>query len=216
MTTASAAERQALLETARAMNRAGLNRGSAGNLSLRLADGFLITPSGMDYAHCTPDDMVPMDLAGRAHGTRRPSSEWRFHRDLYRARPEVGAVLHAHPPWCTTLACLRRDIPAFHYLVALAGGDSIRCAEYARFGSQALSDHVLAALRDRTACLMANHGLLCVAADLPGVLTLAGAVEELAQWYGQALAIGEPARLDRQQMAEVLAAFARYGQQDEA
>ena len=204
--------RAALLNTARAMNASGLNQGSAGNLSLRLADGFLITPSGMDYADCTPDDMVPVAMDGTPRGARRPSSEWRFHRDVYRARPEVRAVLHAHPPWCTTLACLRRDIPPFHYMVAVAGGDSIRCADYARFGTQALSDHVLTALRGRRACLMANHGLLCVGGGLDEVLHLAREVEQLARWYGQALAIGEPALLDEGQMAEVLAAFADYGQ----
>ena len=202
--------REALLETALKSIEIGLNRGSSGNVSVRDGDGFLITPSALPPEQCGPEDMVWMDMDGRATGPHRPSSEWRFHRDIFRHHPEAGAVLHAHPVWSTTLACLRRDIPAVHYMIALAGGNSIRCAPYAVFGSQALSDHALAALRDRKACLLANHGLLCFESSLERVLALAQEVELLAQIYCQALQTGEPAILDDTEMDEVIERFAAY------
>jgi len=202
--------REALLETALKSIEIGLNRGSSGNVSVRDGDGFLITPSALPPEQCGPEDMVWMDMDGRATGPHRPSSEWRFHRDIFRHHPEAGAVLHAHPVWSTTLACLRRDIPAVHYMIALAGGNSIRCAPYAVFGSQALSDHALAALRDRKACLLANHGLLCFESSLERVLALAQEVELLAQIYCQALQTGEPAILDDAEMDEVIERFAAY------
>ena len=202
--------REALLETALKSVEIGLNRGSSGNVSVRDGDGFLITPSALPPEQCGPEDMVWMDMDGRATGPHKPSSEWRFHRDIFRHHPEAGAVLHAHPVWSTTLACLRRDIPAVHYMIALAGGNSIRCAPYAVFGSQALSDHALAALRDRKACLLANHGLLCFESSLERVLALAQEVELLAQIYCQALQTGEPAILDDAEMDEVIERFAAY------
>ena len=202
--------RKALLETALKSVEIGLNRGASGNVSVRDGDGFLITPSALPPEQCDPGDMGRMEMDGRATGPHRPSSEWRFHRDIYRHHPEAGAVLHAHPVWCTTLACLRRDIPAVHYMIALAGGNSIRCAPYAVFGSQALSDHALAALRDRKACLLANHGLLCFESSLERVLALAQEVELLAQIYCQALQTGEPALLDDAEMDEVIERFAAY------
>jgi L-fuculose-phosphate aldolase len=200
-----------LIETARAMNRSGINQGTAGNLSARCDDGMLITPSGVPYDSLEAADIVRLDGQGRASGARKPSSEWRIHYDVYRGRPDAGAILHAHPVHCTALACLRREIPAFHYMVAVAGGDTVRCAPYATFGTQELSDHVQAALAGRKACLMANHGLLCVASEPAGALDLAVEIESLARAYLQCLAVGEPAILDAAEMERVLEKFRDYG-----
>lgn len=202
--------REALLATARAMNTQGLNQGTSGNVSVREGDGFLITPSALPYDQCLPEDLVWMDMEGQPRGNRRPSSEWRMHRDVYRHFPQAGAILHAHSPYCTTLACLERPIPAFHYMVAVAGGDSIRCAPYATFGTQALSDAAVAALHDRFATLLGHHGMLCFAADLEQTLALAIEVEALARMYLQALQVCEPPILTASAMAEVLERFAGY------
>lgn len=185
------------------MNRLGINQGTSGNLSVRIAEGFLITPSGLAYDKTRPEDMVQMGLDGVSRGRRRPSSEWRFHRDIYCARPDVGVVLHAHAPYATVLAVQQRGLPAFHYMVALAGGDDIRCAPYATFGTQALSDHVLAALQDRNACLLAHHGLIVTARTVARALALALEVETLARQYVHALAIGPVATLSSAAMAQV-------------
>lgn len=202
----------ALANAARKSVELGLNRGSEGNLSLRLAEGFLITPSGLANDTLTPEQMVRMDMDGRWQGPLKPSSEWRIHRDLYRARPEVGAVVHAHSPHAVSLACLRRPIPAFHYMVAAAGGRDIRCADYATFGTQALSEAVLAAMEGRRACLMANHGQVAVGADPESALALAVVVEELAAQYWRASLLGQPVLLSDAEMDTVLARFADYGQ----
>lgn len=211
-----AALRNGVVATALAMNAAGINRGKSGNVSARWRDdgfdGFLVTPSGLPYERTTASDIVAMTLRGESLGARVPSSEWRFHRDLYRARPEVGAIVHTHAPFATTLACLDRGIPAFHYMVAVAGGADIRCAAYATFGTQALSDHALAALEDRRACLLAHHGMIAVGSDLDAALALAVEVETLAEMYWRALQLGEPALLSDQEMGVVLAKFASYGQ----
>lgn len=210
-----AALRRALIETCRRMNALGINQGTSGNASVRLdAERFLITPSGTPYDTMRPAQIPTMTLTGRWFGTRRPSSEWRFHRDILAARPEAGAVIHTHGPLATTLAVLRRDIPAFHYMVAVAGGDSIRCAPYATFGTQALSDLALAALEGRRACLLANHGLIVLGATLEKALALAVEVEALAGMYLRACVIGEPARLSAAQMAEALDLFRTYGTPD--
>lgn len=202
--------REQLLATARAMNGQGLNQGTSGNVSVREGDGFLITPSALAYDQCWPEDVVWLDMAGTAQGKRRPSSEWRMHRDIYHHFPRAGAILHAHSPYCTTLACLERAIPAFHYMVAVAGGDSIRCTPYALFGSQQLSDAAVAGLQDRSATLLGHHGMLCHAASLEQVLALAIEVEALARIYLQALQVGEPPILPATAMAEVLERFAAY------
>jgi len=208
--------RRELIATALEMSRSGLNPGISGNLSVRSGDGMLITPSGLPYAEMQEADIVYLegDDAGNpaGMGQRKPSSEWRVHRDVYRARPDAQAILHAHPAHCTALACFGRPLPAFHYMVALAGGRDVRCAPYATFGSQALSDHVVAALADRRACLMANHGLLCLARDLGAALALAQEIEHLAHVYLQCLAVGEPTVLDDAEMDRVLEKFRDYGQ----
>jgi L-fuculose-phosphate aldolase len=204
--------RAALAETARQSARQGLNPGSSGNLSVRMSDGFLVTPSGLANDTLQAGQMVGVDMQGQSNGNLKPSSEWRIHRDIYHARPEVHAVVHAHSPYAVSLACLRRDIPPFHYMIAAAGGKDIRCAGYATFGTQALSDNVLAALQDRRACLMANHGLVAVGASLDAALSLALEVEELCAQYWRASLMGEPVLLDDVEMDEVLERFKDYGQ----
>jgi L-fuculose-phosphate aldolase len=201
-----------LATAARALALAGLNPGRSGNLSARVEGGFVVTPSGAPYETMSPDDLVRVTLAGEFDaGARGPSSEWRLHRDIYAARVEVGAVVHTHSPYATTLACLRRGIPAFHYEVAFAGGPDIRCAPYATFGTQELSDRAGAALEGRNACLLANHGAIALGGDIEAAADLAGKVEALARLYWQALQLGEPAILDAQEMARVLRKFEGYG-----
>ena len=205
--------RQAVIATALGMNALGINRGKSGNISARIETGVLITPSGMPYAEIAPDDVVAMGLDGSADGRRRPSSEWRFHRDLYASRGDVDAVVHTHSPFATTLACLDRGIPPFHYMVAVAGGADIRCAPYATFGTQQLSDHALHALAGRRACLLAHHGMIAVGASLKAALAVAVEVETLAEMYWRALQIGEPANLSSDELDTVLRKFDDYGRQ---
>ena len=195
--------RAQMVETCRERNATGLNQGTSCNLSARLGDGFLITPSSMPYDRMTPDDLVEMDFSGTFAG-RRPSSEWRFHRDILKHRSEADVVLHCHSVYATTLACHHRDIPAFHYMVAVAGGTTIRCADYATFGTQALSDAALAALEDRRACLLGQHGQIAIGKTLEETLWLASEVETLARLYVQALPLGEPPVLSEAEMARVI------------
>lgn len=202
----------ALAATARQTAAQGLNKGSSGNVSVRYRDGFFITPSGLPNDALAPEQMVFVGMDGQASGSLKPSSEWRIHRDIYGARPEVQAIVHAHSPHAVSLSCLRRGIPAFHYMVAAAGGRDIRCASYATFGTQALSDSVLAALQDRSACLMSNHGLVAVGASLDSALSLAVEVEELCAQYWRAKLVGEPVLLSDAEMDEVLERFRHYGQ----
>lgn len=204
--------RTAVASASRATVIEGLNRGSSGNVSARSGDGFLITPSGLPSAEVLPEQVVAMDMAGGAEGALPPSSEWRIHRDIYRSRPEVGAIVHVHSPFAVSLACLRRGIPAFHYMVAVAGGQDIRCSGYATFGTQALSDHVLAALEGRRACLMANHGMVAVADSPAKAVALAVEVESLCEQYWRASLLGTPVLLGDAEMAEALEAFKGYGQ----
>jgi L-fuculose-phosphate aldolase len=202
--------RRRIIETARAMNALGLNQGTSGNLSARLAGGLLLTPSGVAYDRLTPADIVELAWSGEwrcERPGRRPSSEWRFHRDILEGREEFGAVLHCHPRHATALACLGREIPAFHYMVAIAGGDSIPLAPYATFGSAALSRHALAALEGRRACLLANHGMIACGADLEAALALAVEVETLAAQYCLALSLGKPKILSKAEMRRVLGKF---------
>jgi L-fuculose-phosphate aldolase len=206
--------RESVIETALAMNASGINQGTSGNLSVRADDGMLITPSGMPYSSLAPDDLVQVSMDGSFAGHRAPSTEWRFHRDIYLERDDAQAVVHAHPDYCVTLACLGKAIPAFHYMVAVAGGRDIRCSGYATFGTQQLSDHVLMALRGRKACLMANHGLVCLERNLSRALALAIEVEHLAKAYYQCLSIGEPVILDDEEMAQVAEKFKSYGPPD--
>lgn len=210
--------RQALISAAHRMTAAGLNRGTAGNLSLRGrldgAEGFYVTPTGMDYDSLQAEDIPFVRLADGSHqGRRLPSSEWRFHRDIYAARPEAGAVLHAHSPFATALACLRRDIPPFHYMIARFGGDTVRCAGYATFGTQALSDAALAALEGRRGCLLANHGMIVQGKDLAEALGLGVELESLCEQFWRASQLGRPVLLSAGEMAEALEKFSSYGKQ---
>ena len=203
--------REHLLAVTRRLSDLGLNRGTAGNVSVRDGNGFLVTPSGMPVEAMTPHDMVQMDFDGNFHGIRPPSSEWRFHRDILAARPEVGAVIHTHSMFAVTLSCLRRDIPSFHYMVALAGGGDIRCAPYALFGTQALSDVALQALEGRKACLLSNHGMIALGGDLDNALAVTVEVETLCEQYWRTLQVGGPALLSAQEMADAIEQFKGYG-----
>jgi len=199
-----------LINKAQSLSLAGLGRGSSGNLSIRHGDGFLVTPSAIPYDEYQADDIVTVKMDGSHGGGRQPSSEWRIHFAIYTTRPEVNAIVHTHSPACTALACLGKSIPAFHYMVAVAGGDDIRCAPYATFGTGQLSDFVLQALENRHACLMANHGMICVAENVTRAFSLAVEVEELASIYCQTLQAGEPVLLSKAQMAEVQEKFVDY------
>jgi L-fuculose-phosphate aldolase len=206
--------RKQVIATALEMNALRLNRGKSGNVSARIDDGFLVTPTGLAYESMQPGDVVAMKQDGTSQGPRLPSSEWRFHRDIYAARREVGAIVHAHSPFATSIACLGRDIPPFHYMIAVAGGKDIRCAAYATFGTQQLSDHALRALEGRKACLLANHGMIAVGTSLTAALALAVEVEALAEQYWRALQIGTPNLLPDAEMEVVLEKFRGYGQPD--
>ena len=204
--------RRQLIETARSIHSTGLGIGNSGNVSVRIAGGFLITPSGVAYEKLRPADIVEMHPDGTpVSALLRPSSEWRFHRDIYRSRSDAGAIVHTHSPHATALACLRKGIPAFHYMVAVAGGDSIRCAPYATFGSARLATLAVRALRDRQACLLANHGQIALAADPAAALDMAREVEELARQYWLAVQLGSPVLLRRAEMRTVLRKFRHYG-----
>ena len=205
--------RQALIAHARKLTTSGLTRNTSGNLSHRVAGGFLVTPSGMDYDRLEPDDIVFVDFQGQAKGRRLPSSEWHFHREILARRDEVSVVLHAHSPFATSIACLREGIPAFHYMVAVAGGADIRCAPYATFGTEELSHHAVAALDGRKACLLANHGQISLGSDFAAAHKLAVEVETLAEMYWRTRQIGTPIILDAAEMAIVLEKFRSYGKQ---
>lgn len=214
--TPNAELRRLIIYTAQKMNALGINQGKSGNVSARTDEGFLITPTGIAYDEAKPEQIVATALDGSFAGEVLPSSEWRFHADIYRAREDVDAIVHTHSTFATTLACLGKNIPAFHYMIAAAGGRNIRCAPYATFGTQELSDHAVAALDGRNACLLAQHGMIAVGATLEKALALAVEVESLARMYWQALQIGEPPVLDDVEMTIVLEKFRTYGQQIKA
>lgn len=205
-----------LLTVSQRLSDLGLNRGTSGNASVRAANeagqpGFLVTPSGMIIEAMTLADMVWMDFSGKVTGGRQPSSEWRFHLDILQQRPEMHAVIHTHSMFASTLSTFRCDVPAFHYMIALAGGDSIRCAPYALFGSQALSDHALLALKGRKACLLANHGMIALGEDVDKALSMAQEVEFICEQYLRALQVGTPCILTSQEMQAVQGKFKEYG-----
>jgi L-fuculose-phosphate aldolase len=203
--------RKHIIATALAMNALGINRGTSGNVSARWKTGFLITPSGLAYDQTRVGDIVFVDAKGKAKGKWAPSSEWRFHHDIYHQRRDVEAVVHTHSSFATTLACLGKDVPAFHYMVAVAGGNNIRCAPYATFGTQQLSNNALKALKDRKACLLANHGMIVTGPHLDKALSLAVEVEALCEQYWRALQIGKPRILSAREMNTVLGKFRAYG-----
>ena len=212
--------REAVIATARAMNASGINVNKSGNVSVRCRrggrDGFLLTPTGVPYASLEADDIAFVEAAGRSTGRASPSSEWRFHAAIYAARAEFDAIVHTHSPHATALACQGMSIPAFHYMVAVAGGADVRCAPYATFGTQELADHALAALQDRKACLLAHHGVIACGNSLDAALALAIEVENLARTYVVVRALGEPRLLDGAEMERVIERFRTYGQPNRA
>lgn len=201
---------ETLAHTAREMNRKGLNQGRSGNVSARFGDGLLITASGSHFDEITPEHIVATDFSGRYQGALKPSSELSFHAAIYQQRPDARAVVHVHSPWATTLACMHRSIPPFHYMVAVAGGRDIPCVPYATFGTTELGEHITRALEHRDACLMANHGMVALGGSVAAALELALEVEVLARCYGQILSMGEPVLLDEKQMDEVIQRFHGY------
>ena len=203
--------RQEAVDAMRRLDALGMNRGSTGNLSLRQGAGMLITPTGMGADELRPADLVWAGCDGTRRGDWQPSSEWHFHQAIYAARPDLHAVVHCHSVHATALACLRRDLPAFHYMVAVAGGDSVRCVPYHLFGTEALSDTVAQAMQDRDACLMANHGLVAAGATLAQAMKVALEIESLCETYLTALAVAEPTRLSGAEMAAVIERFRSYG-----
>jgi len=204
--------RRAIVESVRWLMARGLYAGTSGNVSARAPGGMLITPSAVPCEAVDAASIIFVAGDGAARGRLAPSTEWRIHRDIYRRRPEVGAVVHTHSTFATALACLRRPVPAFHYMVAKAGGDDIRCARYATYGTAALSRNALAALAGgRRACLLANHGLLALGGDLAAARALAQEVEALCAQYLHARAAGAPAILPAREMRRVRAKFAGYG-----
>ncbi len=204
-------KRQSIIDACLRMNTLGINQGTSGNISLRHGEGMLVTPTSTPYEAMQPEQIVYMHLDGSHDPAQRPSSEWRFHRDILKARPEVNAVVHAHPPYSTMLAIMGMEIPPVHYMVACAGGDTIRCAPYATFGTQELSDHAVAALEGRLACLLEHHGMIAVGPSLSKAMWLAVEVETLARQYHGCLQIGTPRLLSKEEMKNVLGRIAGYG-----
>ena len=204
-------EREKLLKIAQKLIDTGLNKGTAGNASVRCEGGFLVTPSGMVVEDMSAASMVQMAFDGSYEQGKLPSSEWRFHRDILQSRADVNAIVHTHSMFATTLACLHKDIPPFHYMIAVVGGDTIRCASYALFGSQALSNNALAALTNRKACLLANHGMIALGRDLDDALAVVVEVENLCEQYWRALQLGKPHILSEAEMREVFQQFKGYG-----
>lgn len=214
MTLSDLEARQAIIDACIQMNALGINQGTSGNISLRHGDGMLISPTSTPYDTLEPADIVFMGWDGAVDGRLPPSSEWRFHLDIMKARPEVNAVVHAHPTYSTTIAIMGRKIPAIHYMVAVAGGSDIRCAPYATFGTAELSAHAVEALRDRKACLLAQHGMIAVGSSLAQAMWLAVEVETLARQYHGALQIGEPPILSDEEIENVIKRMASYGLRD--
>jgi L-fuculose-phosphate aldolase len=205
-------KRQSIIDACLRMNRLGINQGTSGNISLRHGDGMLITPTSIPYEEMEPEQIVHMKLEdGSFDPAHRPSSEWRFHLDILRARPDVNAVVHAHPPYSTILAIMGMEIPPVHYMIACLGGDNIRCAPYATFGTQELSDYAVNALQDRLACLLAHHGMIAVGPSLTKAMWLAVEVETLARQYHGCLQIGTPPLLSKAEIENVRGRIAGYG-----
>ena len=211
--------RQEIVDSARAMNAMGINQGTSGNISARWGDTMLITPSATPYEAMRPEQVAAMPISGQ-HGAwtgpLKPSTEWRFHLDILRGRPDAGAVVHSHATFCTTLAIARREIPACHYMIAAFGGANVRCAPYATFGTAELAQHALTALEDRNACLLANHGMIAVGATLAKAMWLAAELETIAKQYCYSLMIGGPHILTGAEIADAARSFGSYGLHDPA
>ncbi|EGU60583.1 L-fuculose-phosphate aldolase [Vibrio nigripulchritudo ATCC 27043] len=206
--------RQSIIDACISMNSNGLNQGTSGNISVRYQDGILITPTSLPYDEMSAEDIVWMGFDGVIEGDRVPSTEWRFHIDIMRQKKDVNAIVHAHPTACTTLSIMNRDIPPIHYMVAVAGGYDIRCAEYATFGVKALSNNALKALEGRKACLLAHHGMIATAQSLDKAMWLAIEVEALAKQYLGCLPMGEPPLLSKEEIQNVINRMTNYGHGD--
>jgi L-fuculose-phosphate aldolase len=204
-------ERQAMLDIVRRLEDKGFNHGSSGNVSLRTGEGALITPTGAHTGNLTPQRLVLLDADGAPVGEGVPSSEWHMHIAILRVYPAANAVIHTHADACVALACLRRPLPAFHYMVAAFGGADVRCARYATFGTAELADSAVEALQDRTACLLANHGMIAVGRTLEAAFQNTVKLETLARQYLMAIQGGEPALLPDNEMARVGARYGSYG-----
>jgi L-fuculose-phosphate aldolase len=205
--------RKAVIKTCLAMNDDGINQGTSGNVSVRTDEGFVITASGIPYKKMKPEHVVEMDLEGGYRGDFLPSTEWRMHMDLFKARPEATAIVHVHSTYATAMACLRKDIPAFHYMIGVVGAASLKVSDYAEFGTQELSNTMLEAIKGRSGCLLANHGQICFGKDLDQALWRAGEIEALCHQYWAALLAGKPVVLADVQMTSVLKRFGSYGKQ---
>lgn len=211
--------RKAIIEKCRWMNASGLNQGTSGNISARHGDTMLISPSATAYDVMEPEMIAAMPINGEYgawEGPLKPSTEWRFHMDIMKARPDVGGIVHTHATYCTVLAIARKEIPACHYMIAAFGGMNVRVAGYARYGTKELSEHAIRALEGRTACLLANHGMIATGSTLDKAMWLAVELETIARQYYLTLAIGGPVLLSEQDIAETAAAFGSYGLQDPA
>jgi L-fuculose-phosphate aldolase len=214
MSDAESEKRQAIIDACRRMNGLGINQGTSGNISLRHHDGMLITPTSVPYDQMLPEQIVFMRLDGSFEAGQNPSSEWRFHLDIIRSRSEVNAIVHAHPPYATILSIMGLEIPPIHYMIAAAGGDTIRCAPYATYGTEELSGHAIKALEDRFACLLGHHGMIAIGPSLGRALWLAVEVEALARQYHGCLQIGAPPLLSRGEIERVRQKIAGYGRTD--
>ncbi len=210
-----AEQRREIVKACQDMNRRGINQGTSGNISVRVKEGFLLTPSGMAYDEMKPADIVLMKKDASHVGSRKPSSEWRFHHALMGKRPEIGAVVHTHSMFATTLSCLGMEIPAVHYMIAAAGGNTIRCAPYATYGTPETAANAVKALEGRNACLLANHGMIVIGPNLKKAMWLAVEVETLAAQYWRALQIGKPNILSKAEIGRVIDKFKSYGQAKE-
>ena len=208
-------KRKSIIEHCLEMNRSRLNQGTSGNISIRHGDGLLITPTSMPYNAMKVEDIVFVDADGNPNGLHTPSSEWQFHKDILDARPEIHSVVHAHPVFCTTLAIMGMEIPPVHYMLAVFGGPNIRCAPYAIYGSKELSNHAVAALEGRKACLLDHHGMIAIGTSLTQAMWLAVELETVARQYHGCLQIGEPPLLTNEQIQDVIDKIGGYGRTED-
>jgi L-fuculose-phosphate aldolase len=205
--------RQSLVDASLDAEAQRLNIGTTGNISVRIENGMLITPSGIPPKKLQPDLIVAMDLDGGWSGDVKPSSEWALHAAIYKTRPDVHAVMHAHPDHCVALSCARQGLPAFHYMIAGFGGDDVRCSRYASFGSPELAEITVEALEDRTACLLANHGMVAVGASVAEAFGRTLKLETMARQYMLCRTFSEPVLLTDRDMADVRQRYGTYGRQ---
>ena len=205
-------KKQKLIEACNKISRLGLIKGSSGNLSLRIdTERYLLTSSGCSLEHLKDQDIVTMSIDGKIISGENPSSEWMIHGDLYKERSDIRSIVHTHSKYVCVLACLHKELPPFHYMVAIAGGENIRCCPYELFGTKKLSNNVIEAMKNRNACLMANHGLVVGSSSLANSVYIAEEVESLCEQYVNALAIGKVKLLSKKQMKDVLEKFKHYG-----